>query len=126
VPPVTVYALASIADDESTAREALRGVVAFYLMAGAGSLLTSCLGLDDWLASELAAGGVDGLAAQLDDSLIDRLTIAGTPAQCATRVRGMVSAGADEVALYLYPSEHAVDQVGGLLDEVCGRLRAGS
>jgi alkanesulfonate monooxygenase SsuD/methylene tetrahydromethanopterin reductase-like flavin-dependent oxidoreductase (luciferase family) len=121
-PPVTAYSLASIADDMETARDSLRGVTAFYLMAGAGSLLTSCLGLDEWIATQLAAGGVDHLASQLSDSLVDRLTIAGTPEQCATRIRSLFRAGVDEVALYLYPSERAAEQVSARFAEICACL----
>jgi 5,10-methylenetetrahydromethanopterin reductase len=121
-PPIAAYAIASIDPDPAVAREAVRHITAFYLMAGAGSLLTSCLDIDEWVSGTLASGGVDALAAQLDDDLIDRLTVAGTPAGCEARIRQLFAAGADEVALYLYPSSGAVDQIDAHIAGLVTRL----
>jgi 5,10-methylenetetrahydromethanopterin reductase len=117
-PPLTAYAISSIAHDGAAARAAVRDITAFYLMAGAGSLLTTSLDIDDMVTTTLARGGVDGLAGALDDELIDRLTISGSPTHCAARVHALLEAGADEVALYLYPSDHAIDQIDSMLGEV--------
>jgi 5,10-methylenetetrahydromethanopterin reductase len=121
-PPIAAYTIASISSDRAAAREAVRHITAFYLMAGAGSLLTSCLGIDEWVTRTLADGGVDALANELDDDVIDRLTVTGTPADCEATIRGLFAAGADEIALYLYPSEAAVDQIDAHVGELVARL----
>jgi alkanesulfonate monooxygenase SsuD/methylene tetrahydromethanopterin reductase-like flavin-dependent oxidoreductase (luciferase family) len=121
-PPIAAYAIASIGADRAAAREEVRQVTAFYLMAGAGSLLTSCLDIDDWVARTLADGGVEALAQEIDDDLIDRLTVTGTPEDCEARIRSFFAAGADEVALYLYPAGTASDQIGTHVAELVARL----
>jgi 5,10-methylenetetrahydromethanopterin reductase len=121
-PAISTYAIASISDDPTAARQAVRHITAFYLMAGAGSLLTSCLDIDDWVALTLANGGVDGLAEALDDDLIDRLTVTGTPSQCEARIRALLAAGAEEVVLYLYPSSDATRQIDTYVADLVARL----
>jgi alkanesulfonate monooxygenase SsuD/methylene tetrahydromethanopterin reductase-like flavin-dependent oxidoreductase (luciferase family) len=49
--------------------------------------------------AELAARGLDHLTAEMPDNWIDRMTVAGTPADCGAAIRALGAAGADAVVL---------------------------
>lgn len=112
---VATFALFSMDKDGKKAREALRGVAAFYLAAMPKSALTDVYGIGAELA-ELAAGGADQVAREMPDEWLDDLVLAGEPDECAEKVKSYLDAGADSVVLFPPSSD-----VAGDLADLAGR-----
>ena len=70
----------------------------------------------------LAEHGADSLSDHMPDQWIEDLTIAGTPEECADKIRGFGAAGADAVALFPLPTERVDDLVKLTAREVLPRL----
>jgi 5,10-methylenetetrahydromethanopterin reductase len=114
---LTVFALYSVDDDRAAAREAVRAPLAFYKSNGPNTL-TDVHGSSELLADMIARGGYETILAEMPDSWIDDLAIAGTPEECAAKIRSYHEVGADSVALFPMPVER-VDQLMRLTaDEV--------
>jgi alkanesulfonate monooxygenase SsuD/methylene tetrahydromethanopterin reductase-like flavin-dependent oxidoreductase (luciferase family) len=93
---LTVYAWFSMDADRAAARGALRPLLAQRLLDGGPQV--EQLGIAGEVA-ELAARGLDHLSAEMPDNWIDRMTVAGTAADCAAAIRALGAAGADAVVL---------------------------
>jgi alkanesulfonate monooxygenase SsuD/methylene tetrahydromethanopterin reductase-like flavin-dependent oxidoreductase (luciferase family) len=119
--PVTAFALFSVDRDGAAARRALRPATAFYLHAMPRNALTEVYGIADE-AVALAGRGVEAAAAELPDRWLEDLVIAGDPAECAAKIRGLLEAGADSVALFPTPHERARELVELTAAEVLPRL----
>jgi len=119
--PITVFAIYAVDPDGDAARAAARESLAFYKQYGSNAL-TDVYGISDELNALVAAGGYDAVLAGMRDEWVDDLTIAGTPEECADKIRGFYGAGADSVALFPV----AVDRVDEVLrltaDRVLPRL----
>jgi alkanesulfonate monooxygenase SsuD/methylene tetrahydromethanopterin reductase-like flavin-dependent oxidoreductase (luciferase family) len=107
---VTMFALYSVDPDGEAARAAMREPLAFYKSNGP-SALTDVHGTSDQLKEILDRGGHEALLREMPESWIDDLTIAGTPEDCALKIRSYFEAGADSVALFPMPSDRVDDQV---------------
>jgi len=107
---ITLFALYAVDEDREAARATVRGPLAFYKSNGP-SALTDVHGSSEQLVEILAGGGREALEREMPESWIDDLTIAGTPDECAARIREYYEAGVDSVALFPMPPEHIDDLV---------------
>ncbi|MCH8898923.1 MAG: LLM class flavin-dependent oxidoreductase [Acidobacteria bacterium] len=115
--PITVFAIYSVDADGAAARESAKTTLAFYGQHGANAL-TDVYGISDELNALIATGGYDALLAGMPDQWVDDLTIAGTPEECAARIKGFYDAGADSVALYPVATDRVDDIVRLTADAV--------
>ena len=100
---VTVFALCSIDADGQRARDAVRPYLAFYRAAGGPNALTDVYGISDELRAMLDEGGADHLERVMPGEWVEDLTIAGTPEECAAKIKAFHAAGANSVALFPTP-----------------------
>lgn len=98
-----VIALYSVDRDGARAKEAMRGVLSFILAALGPTAITDLYGISEQLAQMIARGGADAVAHEMPQAWIEDMTIAGTPEECAAKMRAFLNAGAD--ALLLFPLE---------------------
>jgi alkanesulfonate monooxygenase SsuD/methylene tetrahydromethanopterin reductase-like flavin-dependent oxidoreductase (luciferase family) len=119
---IAAFAFFSVGEDGAAAKEALRDPVAFYLAAGGRNTLTDAAGISDDLDALLANGGADAVARDMPAAWLDRLTVAGTPAECAAAIRRLLEAGADSVVLFPMPSDRCEEMVGAAAADVLPRL----
>ena len=101
---VTVFALYSVDKDPEVARAAVRGPLGFYKSTGPNAL-TDIYGNSDEIEALLAKHGAESLAEHMPNRWVEDLTIAGTPEECADKIRAFGEAGADTVALFPLPAE---------------------
>ncbi|MGC0421769.1 LLM class flavin-dependent oxidoreductase [Embleya sp. AB8] len=114
---VVAYTLCAVDRDRDHARERLRELVGLYLLTGPRNPLTEVQGIAD-AAEELAALGLEKAIPKIPDSWIDRLTVTGTPQDCADRITALHRAGADCVALALPPDQPTDAQVERIARDV--------
>lgn len=115
---VTTFALCAVDDDSARAKSAARSAVAFYLAAGGPNALTDAYGISDELRAMLADGGHDHVARAMPDQWVDDLAVAGSPEECAAKIRTLLEAGSDRVALFPTPAENARATVAALARHV--------
>ncbi|MAG71203.1 MAG: 5,10-methylene tetrahydromethanopterin reductase [Acidobacteria bacterium] len=105
---ITVFALYSVDEDPQVARDAVRGPLGFYKSHGTNAL-TDVYGNSAQVKELLAEYGTESLAEHMPNQWIEDLTIAGTPEECAEKIRAFGEAGADTVALFPLPTENIDD-----------------
>ncbi|MGH3360285.1 MAG: LLM class flavin-dependent oxidoreductase [Nocardioidaceae bacterium] len=115
---VTTFALCAVDEDAARAKAAARSAVAFYLAAGGPNALTDAYGISDDLRAMLARGGPDHVVRTMPDRWVDDLAVAGSPAQCTDKIRALLDAGSDRVALFPTPAENARSTVAALAGQV--------
>jgi alkanesulfonate monooxygenase SsuD/methylene tetrahydromethanopterin reductase-like flavin-dependent oxidoreductase (luciferase family) len=120
--PFATFALASIGRDGKAAKKTIRQAVAFYLAAMPANAMTDAYGISEQ-TRELAKGGPEAFEREMPDQWIEDLAIAGEPDECAEKIRRLLAAGADSVALFPCPAEQARDMVELVAAEVLPRLR---
>jgi 5,10-methylenetetrahydromethanopterin reductase len=98
VPPITAFVLASVADDDETARDAVRDAVTFFVDAESH---TALIGQSDRSADPL-----------------DEFAVAGTPERVAAGLRRLLDSGADSLGLWLFPAEQLTTQLHRIATEV--------
>lgn len=113
---VTAFALYSVDTDGARARDAVREAVAMFLAAESTSALVRVPGY----AADLARGAPP--AHLVPDAWLDELAVAGTPEECAERLRRLFDAGADSVGLWLFPTDRALEVAELTAREVLPRL----
>ena len=113
----TVFALYSVDKDPQVARDAVRGPLGFYKSHGTNAL-TDVYGNSAQIEDLLAKYGADSFAEHLPSQWIEDLTIAGTPEECADKIKGFGEAGADTVALFPLPTERIDDLIAMTAQEV--------
>ena len=106
---VVTYVLYAVDDDPAAARAAVRDAVAFYLAAMPINAITEVQGIQAEVLELLARGGLELLARELPDAWIDALAIAGTPAECAAKLRAYLDAGSDSIGLWLFPLDRGAE-----------------
>jgi 5,10-methylenetetrahydromethanopterin reductase len=122
---VTPFALYCVAADGRRASEAVKEITAFYLAMPPGPL-TDTYGITDQLADMQERGGADAPALierEMPDEWIEDLAIAGDPDECAEKIRRMLDAGSDSVALFPVPVDRTVEIVEMTARDVLPRLR---
>jgi alkanesulfonate monooxygenase SsuD/methylene tetrahydromethanopterin reductase-like flavin-dependent oxidoreductase (luciferase family) len=114
---ITMFALYSVDPDGAAARAAVREPLAFYKSNGPNAL-TDVHGISDELAEILDRGGYEALVRDMPEAWLEDLTIAGTPEECATKIRAAYEAGADTVALFPMPTDRVDELVRITADSV--------
>lgn len=105
---VATFALFATDSDGKKAKESLRDLTAFYLSAMPKSALTDVYGVADEL-SAMVGGGPEQIAREMPDQWLEDLVIAGTPDECAEKIRQLLEAGSDSVVLFPASTE-GIDQ----------------
>ena len=119
--PITVFAIYSVDPDGDAARDAARASLAFYKQFGSNAL-TDVYGNSDELNSLVAKGGHEAVLAGMRDEWVDDLTIAGTPQECADKIRAFYGVGADSVALFPVATDRVDEILRLTADDVLPRL----
>lgn len=105
--------LMAVDDDPRAAGERLKAGIGLMLTEPNGEAMLEANGLDPVLVppirDALAAGGVRGVRDAVDDAIIEKLTIAGTAAQCLERLRDAVSWGITEPQILLTGDDPAAE-----------------
>lgn len=115
---ITTFALCAIDVDSSVAKANARKAVAFYLAAGGPNAITDAYGISEELRTLIADAGPDGIAHDMPDAWVEDLAVAGTPEECRDKIRTLLEAGADRVALFPTPAENAAATVAALASDV--------
>lgn len=118
---IVTFALYCGADDRAAARREIREALAFYLTIMQGTELVSVYGIGDELA-ELAAGGVERVAAQMPEQWVTDLAVAGDGPECAARIDELRAAGSDAVILFPAPFERGAELVRFAGEQVIPRV----
>ena len=95
----------------------VRGPLGFYKSHGTNAL-TDVYGNSAQIEDLLAKYGADSFAEHLPSQWIEDLTIAGTPEECADKIKAFGEAGADTVALFPLPTERIDDLIAMTAQEV--------
>ena len=114
---MTVFALYSVDEDPQVARDAVRGPLGFYKSHGTNAL-TDVYGNSAQIKDLLTEHGTESFAEHMPSQWIEDLTIAGTPEECAEKIRAFGEAGADTVALFPLPTENIDDIIALTAREV--------
>jgi 5,10-methylenetetrahydromethanopterin reductase len=101
--------LFSVDDDVDRARDRVRPAIGLILNEPSGETILEANGVDPAKATALrdglAAGGIRGLVAAVDDEIVDRLTIAGAPDHCRRALQETVDAGVSHPVISLLGRE---------------------
>lgn len=102
---VACQTLLSVDDDLEVARSRVRPAIGFILVEPNGESVLSANGLAPDKAQRirdaLADKGVRAMCAQIDDDVLERLTVAGDRDYCLARLQGLVGAGVTHVTVSL-------------------------
>jgi alkanesulfonate monooxygenase SsuD/methylene tetrahydromethanopterin reductase-like flavin-dependent oxidoreductase (luciferase family) len=102
---LTVFAFTCVDSDPSAARRGLRPLVAAAMAAGKIDAQIAPMGIAPQVRELLEDGGLGRLEEEMPDEWIERLSVAGTPEDCALAIRRMAEAGADSVVLVPLPGK---------------------
>jgi alkanesulfonate monooxygenase SsuD/methylene tetrahydromethanopterin reductase-like flavin-dependent oxidoreductase (luciferase family) len=119
---VVTYVLYSVDHDSRTAKEAVREATAFYLHAMPDNALSEVYGVQGELQELVARGGPELVARELPDAWLEDLAVAGDPDEVAAKVRALLDAGSDAVALWLFPLDRGDELLELTAREVLPRL----
>ena len=124
---MVVYVIFSVDDDGAKARDAVRLAIAEYLGAGGRPTpLTSLAGVPEDLMYEMGRVYREEHRFPVElvsDEIVARVAVAGTPDECATGIRRLIEAGADEVVFFPMPSDRAEAIVERIARDLLPRLR---
>lgn len=99
------FAIFAVDEDGDAARDAVRGVLAFYLAAVGPTALTGVYDANERLVELVAQGGPDAVAAGMPPEWLEEFAVAGTPSECTAKIEGLLDAGASSVVLMATPAE---------------------
>lgn len=125
---MVVYVIFAIDDNGARARDAVRPTIAEYLGAGGRPTpLTSLAGVPAGVMHEM--GRIyreEGRfpAELVDDDIVGKVAVAGTPGECAVQIQHLIDAGADEIVFFPFPSAEAERVVERIAVDVLPRFRA--
>jgi alkanesulfonate monooxygenase SsuD/methylene tetrahydromethanopterin reductase-like flavin-dependent oxidoreductase (luciferase family) len=102
---MTVFAFTCVDPDPSAARQGLRPMVAAAIAAGKIDAQIAPMGIVPQVRELLENGGRGRLEEEMPDEWINRLSVAGTPEDCALAIRRLAEAGADTVVLVPLPGK---------------------
>lgn len=115
---ITTFALCAVDDDGARAKAAAKKAVAFYLAAGGPNAITDAYGISDDLRALLTRGGPEHVEREMPDRWVDDLAVAGTADECQAKIRTLLDAGCDAVALFPTPASNARATVAALAAHV--------
>jgi alkanesulfonate monooxygenase SsuD/methylene tetrahydromethanopterin reductase-like flavin-dependent oxidoreductase (luciferase family) len=119
---IVTYVLACVGQDRAKARQNVRAAAAFYLEAMGETLITGVYGANDALGALLAKGGRAELEAEMPESWLDWLAVAGTPADCVDGINALFDAGSTSVVVCIVPSDELPAQLDLMGREVLPAL----
>lgn len=117
----SAFVMYAVDRDAQAAKEALRGMMAFYLAAVPKSAMTDVYGVAEELA-KIAQGGPEQVLREMPSEWLEDLVVAGDPDECAAKLRRLLDAGADSVVLFPMPVDRAAEVVELTAREVLPRL----
>lgn len=97
--PISTFAFFVLDESTAAARAKARPILASYLADGESGPMTDALGITGELREIVAADGASGLAASMPDGWVDQLAVCGDLDTCVDRIRALLEAGSQEVAL---------------------------
>lgn len=109
-PPVTAFVLAAVNDDSQLARDAVRDAVGFFLQAESESALVGRSAYGTAIRNRIEKLAPDETLL-VEDEWIDEFAVAGDAATVTTRIKNLLTAGADSVALWLFPPHQLTEQL---------------
>lgn len=124
---LVVYVVISIDDDSTKARQAVRRTLAEYVGVGGPNHLTRQAGIAEERLAEMNRIYRGGrLPVELvDDDMVERLAVAGTPAECEVGIRKLIEAGADQIVFFPFPTSEVEQQLTRIHDTLLPRLTFG-
>jgi 5,10-methylenetetrahydromethanopterin reductase len=125
---MVVYVIFSMGDNGSVARDAVRQTIAEYLGAGGHPTpLTQLAGVPDDLMHEMGHIYREEQRIPIecvDDELVQKVAVAGTPDECEAGIRALIDAGADEIVFFPMPPEQTEPLIDRTAAELLPRLRS--
>ena len=115
--PITVFALYAVDEDGQAARDSARASLAFYRQHGPNAL-TDVYGISEELQVLIDQGGYKAVRDGMPDQWVADLTVAGTPAECAAKIRALWAGGADSVALFPLATDRLAEIIDLTVSEV--------
>ncbi|RFS87414.1 LLM class flavin-dependent oxidoreductase [Actinomadura spongiicola] len=115
--PITAFVLAAVADDDATARDAVRDAVGFFLRAESHTALVGQSEHGSEIRKRIAGLG-EGEPLVVEDEWIDEFAVAGTPDRVRRGLEDLRAAGADSLGLWLFPPERLDEQLRRVANEV--------
>jgi alkanesulfonate monooxygenase SsuD/methylene tetrahydromethanopterin reductase-like flavin-dependent oxidoreductase (luciferase family) len=120
---LATFAFLSVDRDGEAAKRALRTPMAFYLAADPSNALTEVYGISDELKAMIAGGdGADSVERAMPDRWIEDLAVAGEPDECADKIRRLLDAGSDSVALFPLAGQDPESLIRAAAADVLPRL----
>lgn len=121
---LVVYVVISVNDDGAKARDAVHRTLAEYAGVGGANQLTRQAGIAEDRLQEMNRIYRSGrLPLELvDDDMVDRLAVAGTPEQCERGIRKLIEAGADQIVFFPFPTSEVEQQLTRIHDALLPRL----
>jgi 5,10-methylenetetrahydromethanopterin reductase len=123
---VVTFALYGVDADSREAKRRLRETAAFYLAMPSNALFEA-YGISEELAEMQARGGAEAAALierEMPDQWMEDLVVAGDPDECAAKIRRLIDAGSDSVALFPVPVDRTDEIVETTARDVLPQLRA--
>jgi alkanesulfonate monooxygenase SsuD/methylene tetrahydromethanopterin reductase-like flavin-dependent oxidoreductase (luciferase family) len=115
---LVVYVIVSVDDDRHAARDAVRRTIAEYVGVGGPNFLTRLADVSEERVTAMTHIYREGrLPIELvDDEMVDRLAVAGSPDDCARGVARLLEAGADQVVFFPFPTAQVEQQLPRLAE----------
>jgi 5,10-methylenetetrahydromethanopterin reductase len=119
-----VYVVVSVDNDGEVARRAVRRTLAEYLGVGGPNYLTRLGGIPDETVRRMGEVYQSGELPMdlVTDDIVDRLAVAGTPAECEQGIRRLVEAGADQIVFFPFPASEVEQQLERIRQALIPRL----
>ena len=125
---MVVYVIFSIDDDGARARDAVRPAIAEYLGAGGRPThLTNLAGVPEATMHEMGRIYREERrfpVELVDDEIVAKVAVAGTPDECAAQLQKLIDAGSDEIVFFPFPSAETERVVERIASDLLPRLRA--
>jgi 5,10-methylenetetrahydromethanopterin reductase len=96
----STIALTCVDRDGAAARAALRPIFAGFTAEFGTNTMTDAYGISAELAALIERGGEDAVAAGMPDEWLEDLTLTGSPAEVAAKMRRWLEAGLDSICIF--------------------------
>jgi 5,10-methylenetetrahydromethanopterin reductase len=96
----STIALTCVDRDGAAARAALRPIFAGFMAEFGTNTMTDAYGISAELAALIERGGEEAVAAGMPDEWLEDLTLTGSPAEVAAKMRRWLEAGLDSICIF--------------------------